>query len=176
MPRIIPEPRYFSIRRVMSVPRFLGTSPCTVGHGAVIDPFADAVIHSPAEITAAWPTTVTSSRWPRALIRQDAVAIPSLWYVTRSTRPARTSRLDGSICGFMRIVASSVPSPRAPFGQLSSRTQFGTMAQLDRRWQATTVEKRSVGRGSNPVRSHRVGIHRAVVWPVNERSAMMLSA
>ena len=30
----------------------------------------DAVIHSPAEITAACPTTVTSSRWPRALIRK----------------------------------------------------------------------------------------------------------
>ena len=30
--------------------------------GAIVDPFADAVIHSPAEIAAAWPTTVTSSR------------------------------------------------------------------------------------------------------------------
>jgi hypothetical protein len=27
------------------------------------------VIHSPAEIAAAWPTKVTSSRWPRALTR-----------------------------------------------------------------------------------------------------------
>ncbi len=26
----------------------------------------DAVIHSPAEMIAAWPTTVTKSRWPRA--------------------------------------------------------------------------------------------------------------
>jgi hypothetical protein len=29
-----------------------------------------AVTHSPAEITAAWPTKVTSSRWPRALTRR----------------------------------------------------------------------------------------------------------
>ena len=29
----------------------------------------EAVIHSPAEIVAAWPTAVTRSRWPRALIR-----------------------------------------------------------------------------------------------------------
>ena len=29
----------------------------------------EAVIHSPAEIVAAWPTAVTKSRWPRALTR-----------------------------------------------------------------------------------------------------------
>jgi hypothetical protein len=51
------------------------------------------------------------------------------------------------------------------------------MAQLDRRWQATTVEKRGGGDiGSNPFGAHRVGIHRAMAWPVNERPAMMLSA
>ena len=66
----------------------------------------DAVIHSPAEITAACPTTVTSSRWPRALIRRTQKPFSALWYVTRSTRPARTSWFDRSGCGFMRIVAS----------------------------------------------------------------------
>ena len=30
----------------------------------------DAVIHSPAETMAAWPTTVTRSRWPRAFARR----------------------------------------------------------------------------------------------------------
>ena len=30
--------------------------------------------------------------------------------------------------------------------------------------------------GSNPFGGHRVGIHRAIAWPVNERSATMLSA
>ena len=30
----------------------------------------EAVTHSPGEITAAWPTVVTSSRWPRALRRK----------------------------------------------------------------------------------------------------------
>jgi hypothetical protein len=74
----------------------------------------------------------------------------------------------------MRIVASSVPSPRAPFADSSlPRTQFGTMAQMDRRWQATTVKKRGGGDGFNPFGAHRVGIHRATAWPVNERPAMM---
>ena len=54
----------------------------------------DAVTHSPAEITAACPITVTSSRWPRALIRKTQKPLSSLWYVTRSTRPASTSWVD----------------------------------------------------------------------------------
>jgi hypothetical protein len=29
---------------------------------------------------------------------------------------------------------------------------------------------------SNPFGAHRVGIHRPIAWPVNERPAMMLSA
>jgi len=39
----------------------------------------DAVIHSPAEITAACPITVTSSRWPRAFIRRTQNPFSSLW-------------------------------------------------------------------------------------------------
>ena len=51
----------------------------------------DAVTHSPAEMIAAWPTTVTRSRWPRALIRRTQKPFSALWNVTRSTRPASTS-------------------------------------------------------------------------------------
>jgi hypothetical protein len=40
---------------------------------------------------------------------------------------------------------------------------------LDRRWQATTVEKCGGGDGFNPFGAHRVGIHRATASPVNER-------
>jgi len=36
----------------------------------------DAVIHSPAEIVAAWPTTVTRSRWPRAFARRTLEGDP----------------------------------------------------------------------------------------------------
>jgi hypothetical protein len=50
------------------------------------------------------------------------------------------------------------------------------MAQLDRRWQATTVEKYGGGDGFNPFGAHRVRLHRATSSPVNERPAMMLSA
>ena len=66
----------------------------------------DAVTHSPAEITAACPTTVTSSRWPRALIRRTQKPFSSLWYVTRSMRPASTSWVDDWGCGFMPVERS----------------------------------------------------------------------
>ena len=53
----------------------------------------DAVIHSPAEIDAAWPTTVTD-REPARLGSETQNPFSSLWKVTRSTRPASTS------CGY----------------------------------------------------------------------------
>ena len=56
----------------------------------------DAVIHSPAAMVAAWPTTVTTSRCPRALARRTQKPFSTLWYVTRSTRPASTSCGDFS--------------------------------------------------------------------------------
>jgi hypothetical protein len=45
----------------------------------------------PALIIAAWPTTVTRSRWPRALTRSTQNPFSGLWNVTRSTRPAKAS-------------------------------------------------------------------------------------
>jgi hypothetical protein len=56
----------------------------------------EAVIHSPAEIMAAWPITVTRSRCPRALTRRTQKPLSLLWKVTRSTRPARTYWVEGS--------------------------------------------------------------------------------
>src|SRR5580704_9431402 len=63
-----------------------------------------AVIHSPAEIIAAWPTTVTSSRCPRAFARSTQKPFSTLWNVTRSTRPANTSWVDDS--GFIPVAGS----------------------------------------------------------------------
>src|SRR5205814_129392 len=40
--------------------------------------------------------------------------LSSLWKVTRSTRPARTSWVDGSCCGFMSIVVSSASALGTP--------------------------------------------------------------
>src|SRR2546430_14095360 len=73
----------------------------------------DAVIHSPAEIVAAWPTMVTSSRCPRAFARRTQKPFSALWKVTRSTRPARTSWVDDSGCGLIRTARSSDLLPRA---------------------------------------------------------------
>src|SRR6266487_873528 len=49
----------------------------TVGRSLIQLP--EAVIHSPAEIAAAWPTKVTSSRWPRALIRTTQKPFSAFW-------------------------------------------------------------------------------------------------
>src|ERR1019366_1052025 len=68
--------------------------------GVIVDHSPEAVIHSPAEIMAAWPTTVTRSRWPRAFVRRTQNPLSLLWKVTRSTRPARTSWVEDSGGGF----------------------------------------------------------------------------
>src|ERR1700726_1266562 len=66
----------------------------------------EAVTHSPAAMVAAWPTTVTTSRCPRALARRTQKPFSGLWYVTRSMRPASTSWVDDSGRGFMSVERS----------------------------------------------------------------------
>src|SRR6267142_980428 len=105
----MPEPRYFSMPSIdvgadVFRNRALNCWPWV--RSLIHSP--DAVIHSPAEIVAAWPTTVTRSRCPRAFARRTQNPFSALWKVTRSTRPARTSWVDDSGCGFMRIDASSI--------------------------------------------------------------------
>src|SRR5207302_3430664 len=74
--------------------------------------------HSPAAITAAWPMTVINSRWPCALMRRTQKPFSALWKVTRSTRPARTSRVADSswACGgpFTRCRAPLAPHAAEP--------------------------------------------------------------
>src|SRR5215475_16151149 len=70
MPRIMPEPRYFSMRStvvgaVALRNEALNWTPCV--RSLIQDPLAWT--NSPAEIIAAWPTRVMRSRWPRALTR-----------------------------------------------------------------------------------------------------------
>ena len=94
---IMPEPRYFSMPSTDEGAeafrkRARNCSPCV--RSLVHSP--EAVIHSPAEIVAAWPTVVTRSRWPRALIRSTQKPVSGLWKVTRSTRPASTSWLGAA--------------------------------------------------------------------------------
>ena len=57
-----------------------------------------AVIHSPGATVAACPTTVTSSRWPRARVLSTQRPVCGLWKTTRSTGAARTSRSGDSAC------------------------------------------------------------------------------
>src|SRR5476651_447327 len=54
-------------------------------------------MNSPAEIVAAWPTTVITSRLPRAFTRKTQKPFSSLWKVTRSTSPAKTSVLLSAV-------------------------------------------------------------------------------
>src|SRR4051794_15688963 len=104
MPRIMPDPRYISMPSVVvgaevRMNRDLNWRPWvrSLTHSP------DAVTHSPAEMLAACPTVVTSSRCPRALIRRTQKPFSALWNVTRSTRPARTSWVEDSGCGFSRL-------------------------------------------------------------------------
>src|ERR1700693_1142773 len=111
MPRIMPEPRYFSIPSIelgVEVLRNRALNCCPWARSLIHSP--DAVIPSPAEMIAAWPTTVTKSRWPRAFALRTQKPFSALWKVTRSTRPASTSWVDGSRLDFIRIAGSSVLS------------------------------------------------------------------
>src|SRR5215831_8544677 len=65
----------------------------------------DAVIHSPAAIVAAYPTTVTRSRCPRAFARNTQNPFSVLWKVTRSTSPANTSWVDDCGCEVIGTIA-----------------------------------------------------------------------
>jgi len=47
---------------------------------------------------AAWPTTVTTSRWPRALARSTQKPFSTLWYVT----------LDETGKNFLRLILGRV--------------------------------------------------------------------
>src|ERR1700676_2129298 len=112
MPRIIPEPRYFSMPSIevgadVRMKRALNCWPWvwSLTHSP------DAVIHSPAEIVAAWPMTVTRSRWPRAFARRTQKPFSLLWKVTRSTKPASTSWVDGSCCGLICVAAVGASPP-----------------------------------------------------------------
>src|SRR6202040_3611297 len=101
----------------------------------------DAVTHSPAAITPAWPITVINSRWPRALMRRTQKPFSALWKVTRSTRPARTSRVADSswACGglFTRCRAPLVmptpfynlPDVRGRIGRLALQHRLPSMCE-----------------------------------------------
>ena len=98
MPRIIPEPRYFSMPSAVVGAEALRKEalncwPCS----RLFTQVPLTVTHSPALISAAWPTTVTRSRWPRALIRSTQKPLSALWKVTRSIEPASTSVLCTSV-------------------------------------------------------------------------------
>src|SRR5271170_701948 len=104
MPRIIPEPRYFSIPSIelgAEVLRNRALNCWPWARSLIHSP--DAVIHSPAEIIAAWPTMVTRSRWPRAFVLRTQKPFSE----TRSTSPASTSWVDGSE---LDLMCQNIPS------------------------------------------------------------------
>ena len=129
MPRIMPEERYFSIPSMdvgadVRINRVLNCWPWvrSLSHSP------EAVIHSPAEMMAAWPTTVTRSRWPRALMRRTQKPFSTLWKVTRSTRPARTSCWAVAVSGFMVAVGASLHANPTVCQNFSTRCRAWTSA------------------------------------------------
>jgi hypothetical protein len=92
MPRIIPEARYRSMPS--SVVGGLALRKDARNCWPWVRSFTQAPLiwtNSPALIIAAWPTTMTRSRWPLALTRSTQNPFSGLWNVTRSTRPAKAS-------------------------------------------------------------------------------------
>src|SRR5882762_8273872 len=130
MPRIIPEPRYFSMPSIevgaeVRMKRALNCWPWvwSLTHSP------DAVIHSPAVIVAAWPMTVTRSRWPRAFARRTQKPFSLLWKVTRSTKPASASWVDGSCCGLICVATVGASPPNRIWRPvLRSRSSSATRA------------------------------------------------
>src|SRR5262245_45384507 len=90
----------------------------------------DAVIHSPAVIVAACPTIVTTSRCPRTLARRTQKPFSALWYVMRSTRPARTSWVDVSGVVF---ISRSYHELRVCSALRWTRSRKGTPPDCERR-------------------------------------------
>jgi len=67
MPRIMREPRYFSIAAgVVGAVAFSNEARNCRPWVRSLAQLPLACTNSPAEISAAWPTIVTGSRWPRA--------------------------------------------------------------------------------------------------------------
>jgi hypothetical protein len=152
MPRIIPEPKYFSMPSIevgadMRMKRALNCWPWvrSLTHSP------DAVIHSPAEMVAAWPMTVTRSRCPRAFARRTQKPFSSLWKVTRSTRPARISWVDGSGCGFICVGAFGAVPPASGTSPTRASALRGVLAPHRRRSPGSiphwTLPRAASGRG-----------------------------
>src|SRR5216684_6188474 len=105
MPRIMPDARYFSMPSTVlgaDVRRKRALNCWPWVRSFTHSP--DAVIHSPAAIVAACPTTVTRSRCPRAFARKTQNPFSALWKVTRSTIPANTSWVDDCGCELIGTV------------------------------------------------------------------------
>src|SRR5688572_15124542 len=146
MPLIMPEARCFSM-------------PSSVVGGAArrkvalncrpwvrsLTQVPEAWTNSPALIVAAALTTVTRSRWPRTLTRSTQKPFSALWYVTRSTRPARASR---SGAGEMLILACSTAVTAMAPALLGPWNQGGTLED--------PIEE---GRGAGTIMTGRDGLH-----------------
>jgi hypothetical protein len=58
-------------------------------HGEAVAGSWGCAVHK--DTLGAWPTTLVSSRCPRSFTRRTQKPVSSLWNVTRSTQPVRTS-------------------------------------------------------------------------------------
>src|SRR5271170_7547114 len=173
MPRIIPEPRYFSIPSIelgAEVLRNRALNCWPWARSLIHSP--DSVIHSPAEIIAAWPTTVTKSRWPRAFALRTQKPFSALWKVTRSTRPASTSWVDGSRLDFIRIAGSSVLSLGATSVEPHRRRIIGAGQRADgARCRARTNAMDGRNRREADIADRRLG---HLNWPESVHLAFRL--
>src|SRR5438552_1753357 len=126
MPLTKPLPRYRStpsavVGGTVFVVVALNCSPCSLSR--IHQP--SALSHSPAVTEGSDPTTVVSSRCPRAFTRRTQKPLSSLWKVTRSIRPEISSvaGLRSGIAAFMR--GNSFSHGRSALSESSGGRSYG---------------------------------------------------
>src|SRR5215211_4814414 len=123
MPRIMPEPRYFSMpSSVVGAIAFRNDARNCRPWVRSFTHTPEALTNSPAETRAAWPTTVARSLCPRTFTRSTQKPVSALWKVTRSTRPDRTSAggaVDVLLVPSMLLLGHPRPMRRRPYPELA---------------------------------------------------------
>jgi hypothetical protein len=97
--------------------------------GVVVDPFARCRNPLACRDSGGVADDLTRSRWPRAFARRTQKPFSLLWKVTRSTKPASTSWVDGSCCGLICVATVGASPPNRIWRPaLRSRSSSATRA------------------------------------------------
>src|ERR1700730_7497331 len=125
-----------------------------------------ALSHSPAGTEGSDPTTVVSSRCPRAFTRSTQKPLSSLWKVTRSTSPEISSvaGLRSGIAAFMcrdsfshELLWLASPVRKPICGHSAALMGFGSAGTYQRCWEALWPSRNRVRGGMATVDCDPIG-------------------